>query len=87
MGNGEVFYLNVLLLLMISGAFALPHMPDDSMQLRSSLVLLQLCSQQVLDSSTSVLDEVHPETPSIVLQPLALMQAKEVASAQDCLLQ
>ena len=68
-------------------AFALPHMPDDSMQLRSSLVLLQLCSQQVLDSSTSVLDEVHPETPSIVLQPLALMQAKEVASAQDCLLQ
>ena len=33
---------------MISGAFALPHMPDDSMQLRSSLVLLQLYSQQVL---------------------------------------
>ena len=42
---------------------------------------------QSASSSTSVLDEVHPETPSIVLQSLASIKAKEVASAQDCLLQ
>ena len=61
----------VLCFIRAETAFALPHMPDDSMQLRSSLVLWRLFSQQV--SSTSVPDEVHLEAPSIVLQQLAYM--------------